>query len=116
MLTLQYVGYNEIEKLDSSERVRKLLNLVKQNEIVLMQGRLKPEEQTMLIEKTMEVVDKKFKGIELCEINPDRNTEFSIKKTVTNMLIGSREGLTLIGPATIIKEIKRNPNKISLFI
>ena len=30
------------------------------------------------------------------------------------LLLGNRQGLTIIGPATIIKEIKKNPNKIEL--
>ena len=30
------------------------------------------------------------------------------------MLLGDRQGLTVIGPATIVKEIKKDPNKIEL--
>ena len=37
------------------------------------------------------------------------------KQMVIKMLIGDREGLTIIGPATVVKEIKRNPDKIELF-
>ena len=29
-------------------------------------------------------------------------------------LLGDRQGLTVIGPATIVKEIKKDPNKIEL--
>ena len=49
MLTLQFVPYSEIEDLNSNERVDKLLDLVREEKIVLMQGRLKPEEETLLI-------------------------------------------------------------------
>ena len=117
MLTLQFVPYHEIGRLSSDSRVRKLLNLVKEDKIVLMQGRLKPEEETNLIEKTMEDVSKDFSGIELCTIFPDnKNIGFfdKFKRGFANMLIGYKEGITIIGPATIVKEIKRDPNKVML--
>ena len=34
---------------------------------------------------------------------------------IIKTLMGDREGITVIGPATIVKEIKRDPNKIELF-
>tara|TARA_Y100000310_G_scaffold345729_1_gene468922 strand:+ start:5862 stop:6233 length:372 start_codon:yes stop_codon:yes gene_type:complete len=113
MLTLQFIPYNEIETLSSSSRIRKILNLVKEEKIVLMEGRLKPEEETELIEKTMEQITKNFKGIELCTIYPNNKTQF-LRNFIVNLLIGSRSGLTVIGPANLVKEIKRDPNKILL--
>ena len=120
MLTLQYIPFNEIESLPSDKRISKLLNAVKKNKIVLMQGRLKSQEEARLIEKTMEEVSKEFKGIELCTIYPNekKNKDQSVGKQVkdffTKFLIGDRDGLTIIGPATVVKEIKRNPDKIEL--
>lgn len=117
-LTLRFVPYGDIENLDRDGRINKLLDIVKQKNIVLMEGRLKPEEETHLIQRTMEQVNKKFKGIELCTIYPeDRNLALfkKLRKSFTSMLLGAREGLTIIGPATVIKEIRRDPNKIQLF-
>lgn len=118
MLSLQYIPFNEIENLSSDKRINKILNIVKKNRIVLMQGRLKPVEEAGLIEKTMEDVNKDFKGIELCTIYPedDKSGKVSkqLKQMFVKMFIGDREGLTIIGPATIVKEIKRNPDKIEL--
>ncbi|HIH15488.1 MAG: hypothetical protein QT08_C0001G0003 [archaeon GW2011_AR17] len=118
MLTLQYIPFNEIENLSSERRIAKLMAIVKKNKIILMQGRLKATEEAGLIEKTMEEVNREFKGIELCTIYPtlDKNGKVSkqIKQAVVKMLMGDREGLTIIGPATVVKEIKRNPDKIEL--
>jgi len=69
MLTLQFVPYDEIEGLSSARRIQKLLNIVKQDKIVLLEGRLKKEEETDLIEITMEEINDKFKGIELAVID-----------------------------------------------
>ena len=119
MLTLQYIPFAEMENLSSERRIAKLLTIVKKNKIILMQGRLRPTEETSLIEKTMEEVDKEFKGIELCTIYPtiDKNKKVGkqIKDAMVKMLMGDRAGLTIIGPATVVKEIKRNPDKIELF-
>ena len=117
MVTLQFVPYHEIEDLGSARRVKKLIDLVKQNKIVLLQGRLKKEEETDLIEITMEEIGDKFKGIELAVINPEAKNQDLIKKVRSNFfgfLLGDRQGLTVIGPASIVKEIKKDPNKIEL--
>ena len=117
MVTLQFVPYHEIEDLGSARRVKKLIDIVKQNKIVLLQGRLKKEEETDLIEITMEEIGKKFKGIELAVISPETQNPDLIKRARNNFfcfLPGDRQGLTIIGPAAIVKEIKKEPNKIEL--
>jgi len=118
MLTLQFVPYSEIEYLSSVGRIRKLLNITKENRIVLLQGRLRKEEETELIKATMEEIDKDFKGIELSVIYPDKkeNDFFrKIKRNFVNMVLGDRQGLTIIGPASVVREIKKDPDKIQLF-
>jgi len=117
MLSLQFVPYTEIENLSSVGRIRKLLKLAKDKNIVLLQGRLKKEEEAELIKTTMEEINKDFKGIELAVVYPEaKNDQFweKVKKGFYNMLLGDRQGFTIIGPASIVTEIKRNPNKIQL--
>jgi len=117
MLTLQFVPYAEIEDLGSARRVKKLIDIVKENKIVLLEGRLRKEEETDLIAIAMEEIDSKFKGIELAILNPDKkstNVLKNIRSSVVNALLGNRTGLTIIGPASIVKEIKKNPDKIEL--
>ena len=118
MLTLQFVPYSDIAYLSSEERINKLLDIVKKDNIVLMQGRLKPVEETKLIQYTMEIIDKNFTGIEICTIYPEgKNVRIFSKLTsgFIKSILGHRDGLTIIGPANIVKEIKRDPNKIYLF-
>jgi len=118
MLTLQFVPYTEIEYLSSVGRIRKLLNITKENRIVLLQGRLRKDEETELIKATMEEIDKDFKGIELSVIYPDKKQGDlfkKLKRNFINMLLGDRQGLTIIGPASVVREIKKDPDKIQLF-
>ncbi|MBS3142367.1 DUF2073 domain-containing protein [Candidatus Woesearchaeota archaeon] len=118
MLTLQYVPYKEIEHLSSLGRIRKLLNLAKENKIVLLQGRLTKEEEAEIIKATMEEINADFKGIELTVISPTNEKEGigKLKEGLISMLLGDRQGMTIIGPATIVKEIKRDPDKIQLYM
>jgi len=66
----------------------------------------------------MEEINNKFKGIELAVINPQKKEEGilkNIKSTAISMILGDRQGFTIIGPATIVKQIKKDPDKIELF-
>ena len=117
-LTLHFIPYTEIEDLGSARRVKKIIDLVKENKIVLLEGKLKKQEETDLIEITMEEISDKFKGIELAVISPEKKDKDFFKKLKHNffgLLLGDRVGFTIIGPAAIVKEIKKDPDKIELF-
>ncbi len=117
MVTIQLLPYTEIETLSSVGRIRKLLNIAKQDKIVLLQGRLRKEEETELIKATMEEINKEFKGIELAVIHPAQSQLSGLQKLKNDMLsavLGDRQGLTIIGPASVVKAIKKDPNKIEL--
>ncbi|HLC70574.1 MAG TPA: DUF2073 domain-containing protein [Candidatus Nanoarchaeia archaeon] len=118
MVTFQFIPYHEIQQLSSAKRVNKLLNIVKEERIVIMEGRLRREEEADLIEITMEEISPKFKGIELSVVYPDKTRQDAMQKvrnTVATLLLGDRQGFTIIGPASIVKKIERNPDKIELF-
>jgi hypothetical protein len=118
MVTFQFVPYQDIEPISSAKRINKLLNIVKQDKIVIMEGRLKKEEEADLIEITMEEISPKFKGIELSVVYPDKNKQDAkqkIKGMFAKMLLGDRQGMTIIGPASVVEKIERNPDKIELF-
>lgn len=113
MVTIQFLPYSEIGSLTSVGRIRKILNIAKDDKIVLIQGRLKKEEEAELIAATMEEINRDFKGIELAVIEPAEK-ENGLRGMLTNMLLSDRLGMTVIGPANVVKSIKRNPNKIEL--
>ena len=119
-LTIQYIPYEELSNLDTDKKIQKLLRVVKQNRVILMEGRLSANEEADLIEETMNVIDSKFKGIEISTFNPleknNKQLQDKIKQVFLNLFLGNRRGLTVIGPANVIKEIRRDPNKMQLFL
>jgi len=120
-LSLQVIPFSEVQGLGIAERVKKVLNLVLGNKIVILHGRLRPEEEARLIEDTMALVDhvKNFKGIELAVIEPDTKDMgvfTKLRHGMAKRLVGDNSSLTVIGPATVIKDIKRDPKKLELML
>ncbi|MGY4884832.1 MAG: OapB/ArvB family protein [Nanobdellota archaeon] len=119
--SIQFLPYSEIRDLNSNERIRKILTIVLGNNILLLQGRLRAEEEARLIGDTMAMIGhvKDFKGIELAVIGG--NGDMSMLDRMRGQIIkalsrGDIGAVTIIGPATIVKEIKRNPKKIELLL
>ena len=113
--------YSEIKNLDSTNRIRKILDIVFTNSILILQGRLKLEEEMRLTEDTMAMIGhvKNFKGIELAVItsNDKKSVVDKFKHRIITSLSGGDLGaITIIGPATVVREIKRDPKKIELLL
>ena len=120
-LSLQVIPFSELYSMSISERVKKILGLVLNNKIVIIHGRLRAEEEARLIEDTMAMVDhvKSFKGIELAVIEQNvekENILVRMRHGIAKSLVGDSGALTLVGPASIIKEIKKDPKKIELML
>ena len=119
--SIQFLPYSEIRSLDSDARIRKILNIVLGNNILIIQGRLRSDEEARLIGDTMAMIGhiKNFKGVELAVIGGEgEDSIFSkMKQGLANAIAGGDFGaVTIIGPASIVKEIKRNPKKIELML
>ncbi|MFH1787530.1 MAG: DUF2073 domain-containing protein [archaeon] len=119
--SIQFLPYSEIRDLSSDHRIRKILGILLGNNILILQGKLSTNEEARLIGDTMAMIDhvKDFKGIELAVVSNGDNDGFfrKMKKGIANALSGGDLGaITIIGPATIVKEIKRNPKKIELLL
>jgi hypothetical protein len=118
---IQFMPYSEIKNLDSTNRIRKILDIVFTNSILILQGRLKLEEEMRLTEDTMAMIGhvKNFKGIELAVItsNDKKSVVDKFKHRIITSLSGGDLGaITIIGPATVVREIKRDPKKIELLL
>lgn len=120
-LTIHFIPNSEIFNLDSTHRIKKLLNILMNNKVIVLQGRLRAEEETRLIEDTLIMVGKVkgFKGIELAVITPDLSEldmMSKLKHGIANALIGKADNLTVIGPASLIKEMKKDPKKLEIMM
>ena len=111
--------YAEIATLPLEKKIEKILSFVKEEKIILIEGRLKKTEEAELIKATMEAVDEKFKGIEISNLSTEKKDQgfaTSMKEKIADMIFRDQRGMTIIGPASIVREIKRSPDKIQLFM
>lgn len=119
--SIRFLPYSEIKNLGSEKRIKKIIDVIMENNIILLQGKLKPDEEARLIRNAMAIAgqDKNFRGIELASVSEDGEKGFfgKIRSLLANALSGGDFGaVTVIGPATIVKEIKRDPKKIELML
>ena len=120
-LTLHFMPFSEIAKLETVDRIKKLLKIILDNKVVILQGRLKPEEETRLIEDTMIMIGniKGFKGVELAVISQDVGEQTMMDKVkggIAKALVGQQDALTIIGPASVVKEMKKDPKKLEVMM
>jgi hypothetical protein len=119
--SIQFLPFSEIRPLNSDERIKKILGIILDNNILILQGKLTASEEARLIGDTMAMIGhiKSFKGIELAVISGNGKEGFFGKmgKGIANVLAGGDfSAITIIGPASIVKEMKRNPKKIELLL
>ena len=120
-LTLQFIPYSDIARLDSVGRIKKLLKIVLDNKIVVLQGRLRPDEETRLIEDTMIMIGniKNFKGVELAVISGNEEQQGFFEKFrfgLARAISGQQNAITVIGPASVVKEIKKDPQNLEVMM
>ncbi|MEM3609925.1 MAG: DUF2073 domain-containing protein, partial [Candidatus Anstonellales archaeon] len=91
-----------------------LKNLAKKEKVLVLQYALTPEEEKTLIAETMNMIDDNFQGIEVSTMTTNEHTGW--KRKILEILGIKNNGLTIVGPANIVKKIKKNPEivKISL--
>lgn len=120
-LTLHFIPFSEIANLKSVDRIKKLLKIILENKVIILQGKLRPEEETRLIEDTMVMIDniKGFKGVELAVItgNDEEKTFFDkLRFGLVRVIAGQTDAITIIGPASIVKQMKRDPKKLEVIM
>ena len=119
-LTIHFMPYSEIVKENTIGRIKKIMGLVLEGKIIILQGRLNPHEEARLIENSMTLIGniKGFQGIEIAAVSgdKDRGVFERVRFNIAKILVGEQDAITIIGPATIVKEIKRNPKKIELML
>jgi len=102
--------------MNSESKIALILDIIKNNQIIIIDGKLNSKEEATLIRKTMDFLNtnpEKFHGIEIASIYDNENKK-SIKSKIAEFFFKERNGLTLIGPAKIITELKQYPDMIEM--
>lgn len=113
---VQVLSYDLMKRFKSEERVFKILEIVKSGDIVMIEGRLSPQEEIVLVSKALASIKGKFTGVEIAYL--DSKIEDSLlekfKGHLLKVLAKDRLGITVIGPSKLIKEVKMDPQKLEI--
>jgi hypothetical protein len=104
-----------MEELAGMEKIRLILDGVREGNIVILEEGLSPDEESKLIEVTMtEISPDEFNGIEI-ETYPRSETA---DRSFLDRLMGreSTKKLTVIGPANQIQTLHKDENLISALV
>ena len=120
-LTIHFMPYSEIANKNAIERIKKIMGLILDKKIIILQGKLRPDEEVRLIENSMTLIGnlKDFQGIEIAAISGEsenKNLFHKIRHNIAKILIGEQDAITIIGPASLVKEITQDPKKIELML
>ena len=119
-VTIHFMPYSEIAREDAIGRIKKIMGVVLEGKIIILQGRLKSDEEARLIENSMTLIGniKGFNGIEVAAVSDDNEKGLfhRIRHNIARILVGEQDAITIIGPASIVKEIKHDPKKIELML
>ena len=130
-LKMDFISSEALNGKTGQKKINFILNKVKDGSILVVNGVLTPNEEMDLIKETMRRVDDGFPGIEVCSLKKElkgwkqffeafSNGREKLSTSVWSGLTGKpakkklKTGITLIGPAKIIKNIKKNPDSFSV--
>jgi hypothetical protein len=115
---LEFIPFEALKSMELEEQVKYIIKKAKDNKILIFDSQLTPTEEAKLISETMKHIDKKFSGIEICSLHMDLNNTWidKFKSFVFKTLTGKMRGTSIIGPAKLIKQIKRDPESISILM
>lgn len=114
---IDLISEDRLARLTSMEKIRLILDDVKEGNIVVLEKGLAPDEASKLIELTMmEIKPDGFTGIEM-ETYPEQDVPGGLSG-ILSRLRGRRTGkrLTVIGPANQLKMIKKEKDLISAWV
>ena len=120
-LTIHFMARSEIAGEDSIGKIKKIMGIVLKNKIIILQGKLDPEEEAKLIENSMMLIGnvKGFAGIEIASLsneNENRTLFEGVRRNIAKILVGEQDAITVIGPASVVKEMTKDPRKVELML
>jgi hypothetical protein len=110
-LQIEFISSGALKPMDNQQRMDYILKSVKDNKIVVLDGMLSPVDEKNLIQETMKSIDGQFPGIEISTLG---RSDADLKSRIIRLLGGTLGGITVIGPSKLVKEIKKDPNRLNL--
>lgn len=114
---INLVSKGKLDDMSLQEKVRFILDEVKQDVILVLEEGLDPNEEAKLIESTMVEIDPDtFTGIEMeSQRNPDEANSI-IGKLFRRTPYGGRATMTVVGPADKLRTVYKDGDSIEAMV
>lgn len=110
---IEFIASSVLSGKTAGEKIHFILSNVKEGKIVVLEEPLTPQEEKQLISRTMARVTKNFPGIEVSSLGEPTATD--LRARIIRLLGGKTSGLTVVGPSNLVKQVKRDPEKLRLW-
>lgn len=111
---MDLISEEKMAEMTAMEKIRLILDGVKEGKILVLERGLTPTEEAKLIEMTMtEITQEDFPGIEI-ESYPSSQNQKLIDRIFRKPVVRTR--LTVIGPANQLKTLKKDRDLISALV
>jgi hypothetical protein len=106
---IHLISHETVERMGTEEKIRFILDEVEAGKVLVLERGLTPQEEAKLIEQTMREVDPdNFIGIEMQSYGMDRG-----KNLLQRVAMGGpRPRMAVIGPASLLKLVSKDNEKI----
>ncbi|MBU1197087.1 DUF2073 domain-containing protein [Candidatus Micrarchaeota archaeon] len=108
-ISLEFVSNRMLESMGDDEKLKFILKNVKESKILVLEKGLTRQEERRLFQRTMEQISKSFPGIEISSFGEEPE---GLRSRLIQILGGKTQGITIVGPSNLVKEIKRDPDKL----
>lgn len=115
MLKIRYISIDRLNSLKTQSKIDLIIRHIKDNNIIIIDGRLKSKDEAELIRRTMTDLHKDFQifhGVEMASLQDS----FKTKTNLMNFFRKESKGITIIGPASIITGMKQQSDHIEMNI
>ncbi|MFH1424206.1 MAG: DUF2073 domain-containing protein [archaeon] len=116
-LEMDFLSMEKVEGHTVEEKLLNVLDYVKGGHIVILDEALDPNDEARLVARTMESIDTEFAGIEFCSLPKRENPVYATISKVVGFVTRKNAripGLTLVGPSSVIRKIKRDPDSFQV--
>jgi len=120
MIQIEFLSTEVLSQQEGDAKIAYLVSNLKKGKILVLEDPLSNSEETLLIEATMKKVTPGFPGIEIGTLGATAGGNGGgelrdLRSSIIRILGGKPRGLTVIGPSQLVRQIKRDPESLSLF-
>lgn len=111
-IRIEFLSRNVLRDKNFEDKLDMIMDKVRDQNILVLEEALSPEEKTQLIERSMNEVDDDFPGIEFSGFDPEEGFIDRMFRRIIGQ--SQNDGLLIVGSSRIMSKVKEEKDAISL--